>query len=292
MSLSSKSLLLVSNDEKITKITTEALSPLVKNFVAVSNVDQAVAKATMQVFDGVLYRTKAASLANPKEFFAWSQAHKAYEQVPWVILGKDVEPAEVLSAHPKLKLLERADDGPGLIRILESLFFTATKESLLDVNFVNPLIGAVIEVIKSMGGVDLVRGKPFIKANPNQPPARGDVSGLIAMNSDRFLGSLAICFSEKLVLKVYAHMMQAPAPDLNEDVRDAVAEMTNIIFGHAKRDLNAAGHNIAMAIPSVITGKNHEISHGIEGVCICVPFDSPQGSLLVECVMRKPLPKG
>jgi len=287
MSLADKALLLLCEDDKIAAHILGAVKPLVKSVVVVSKKVDALVKLDFQVFDAILYRTKVATIAEPGELFQWTQGQKKHKATPWVILGQDIESQSVLVGHSRVKFLEKADDGAGLIRILEGLFFTPTKETAsVDVNLINPLMAAVVSVLKTMAQLDLVRGTPFVKKDSNTPPTTGDVTGLIAMNSDRFLGSLALCFSESLVFQIHQNMLGTRPTTLDEDVRDAVSELTNIIFGHAKRDLNAAGHTIAMALPSVVTGKGHTISHGIEGKCICVPFTSSAGNLLVECVIN------
>lgn len=293
MSLIDKTILLICDDEKVVATTSAAIKPLIKNLVVVAKSSEAVARAGLQVFDAILHRTKVATLGNPKEFFQWTQLQKAHKKTPWVVLGKDIESEDVLVTHLNVKFLEKIDDGAGLIRVLEGLLSASGKAKegggpvVVDVSIVNPLIGAVTEVLKSMAHVELDRGVPFVRKDPRERPSSSDISGIIAMNSDRFLGSLAICFSESLALTVYENILGAKAPSLDDDVKDLVAELTNIIFGHAKRDLNATGHTIAPAIPSVATGKGHSISHGVEGLCVCVPFSAQAGSLVVECVVNQ-----
>jgi|GEM_PF-979007 len=289
MALADKTLLLVCDDEKISAATVEAIRPLVRNLVVASKTTDALNRAQRQVFDGVLHRTKVPSLADPKGFFQWTRAQKGHQDTPWVVLGKDVESQAVLPPSANVKFLEKPSDGAGLIRILEDMFFTPPKEKddppALDVNFINPLMGAVVEVVKSMARIELQRGRPFAKGKPHVPALKADVSGLIEMNSDRFLGSVAICFTEPLMLRVCENMLGAKSKTGDKAVRDAVTQLTQGIFGHAQRDLNAAGHTLAPAVPNVVSGRGHAIPHSVEGLGICVPFESSAGTLFVECVM-------
>jgi len=161
------------------------------------------------------------------------------------------------------------------------------QSASLDAHYIKPFVDAVVTVIETMSQVKLTRQTPFIKRPGVQKPVPvGDITGIVAMNSDRYVGSMALCFQEPLMLEIFNKMIGGSATSINDDVKDAVAELTNIVFGHAKRDLNALGHSIKPAIPTVITGKNHEVRHSVEGLCVVIPFESIFGHVLVEAVTR------
>lgn len=287
MSLSTKRFLCLCDDPKAKLFVQTTLTPVVKFVVFAGSDQDAIGKANNSEFDCIILRTLKPTLDDPKKFFQWSKLHKNIKALPWVVLGKDVESEQHLVQHRNLKFLEKADDGAALIKLLDNLLVPVAGGSpAIDVNFINPFVSAVQTVIESMAQIKLNRMAPYLK-KPGMPQAAiGDVSGIIAMNSDKFLGSVAMCYQEDLILKIFNNMMGATARDINEDVKDAVAELTNIIFGNAKRDLNVIGHTIQPAIPSVVTGKNHEIRHSVEGVNLVIPFESISGKMVVECVMR------
>ena len=289
MSVSDKAVLILSDDPATAERVTEAVRPLVKHLVLAQNSAEAMQKAATQPFDCIILRLAQPSIPDPAQFFTWCQAKKSFQKVPWIVLGKDIENEEIVVKNDHVKFLEKPDDGAGLIRILNGVFFNAghdaSKPPSIDVNFINPIVKAVSEVIKSMAQIELKRGAPFLKKTGDAATALGDISGIIAMNSDKFLGSMAFCFEKKVVLKIYENMLGTKSETINDDVKDAVSEMTNIIFGNAKRDLNAAGHTIAAALPSVITGPKHEIRHSVSGHCFCIPFTCDEGRIVVECVI-------
>ena len=288
MGISDKSLLVVTEDSEVFSRAEAALKPLVKIIAHAKNADEAIKKAQNQVFDAFLLRTKQPSLTDPKHVYQWAKEQKGQKESAWVVLGKDIEDESIVVKDSRIKFLADPNDGTGLVRVLNGLFFAledSKSSGGIDVSFINPLVGAVVEVLKTMATIELNRGQPFIRQSTDTGSTKSDVSGIIAMNSDRFLGSMAICFEKSLALKAYENMLGTAAPDINDDVRDAVSEMTNIIFGNAKRDLNVAGHTIAPAIPSVISGPAHQIRHSVGGHRFCVPFSSSFGSLVVECVI-------
>ena len=51
-------------------------------------------------------------------------------------------------------------------------------------------------------------------------------------------------------------MLLSEAPAVNEDVLDAVAELTNMIIGNVKSDLEGHLGPLGLSIPTVIFGRN------------------------------------
>lgn len=286
MGLSTKSVLLVTDSPQVHESVSAAVQPVVKTFKTATTAADAIGKATNQLFDVILLRTTTPSLTDPMHLFQWTQGNKAQKGLPWIVLGKDVESDQILIQHAShVKFLSDEHDMQALLKMLDTLFVPPVRNGgKVDVNFINPLVQAAVEILRSMAQIELKRGTPFLRT-PTTPPSQADVSGIIAMNSDRFLGSMAVCFDRSLILKVYRNMLGTEANEINNDVKDAVSELTNIIFGNAKRDLNAAGHTIAPAIPSVVSGPSHEVRHSLSGHCFCIPFESDHGKLLIECIV-------
>ena len=74
---------------------------------------------------------------------------------------------------------------------------------------------------------------------------------------------------------------------INGDIKDAVGEITNMVSGSARKKLESSGLSISAAIPTVIEGKDHSISHIIGGPSIIIPFETDQGSFVVDVCMDK-----
>ena len=285
MTLLEKSVLMYSNDDAVISKTSDAMKPILKSFVSARSFPEATAKAKNQQFDCIILRMNKPILKEKADLFEWMRNQKDYKKTPWIVMGSDVENQEIVIEHNHVKFVEQAEDIGLLLKILQGVFFSPVTNNRIDVNFVNPFVTAISTVLKTMASTELKMEAPFIR-KPNQSmPSQADISGIIAMNSNFFLGSMALCFQDSLILKVYERMLGAASATINDEVKDAVCELTNIIFGHAKRDLNALGHTIAAALPSVIVGKNHEVHHSVAGTCICIPFSSPDGTLRVELVL-------
>ena len=154
----------------------------------------------------------------------------------------------------------------------------------MNADFINPFIAALINVLQTMAQTELIPGKPKKKSD-NQ--AMGDVSGLIGMVGDKIQGSMSISFDVGLVLEIM-HKMLGEKPDIiDSDVQDMVGEITNMICGGAKNELDHKGYDFGMATPVVVSGKNHTINHQVDGKKMLMPFSHTSGNLYLEMCFYK-----
>jgi chemotaxis protein CheX len=148
----------------------------------------------------------------------------------------------------------------------------------MNADFINPFLEGTMTVLKTMAFVEPKAGKPFLKKSEK---AIGDISGIIGMTGSA-KGSLALSFSEKCILKIVSNMLGEEYTSINGDIKDAVGEITNMISGAARQNLEKQGYTIAAAIPTIISGKSHQISHVLGGPSIIIPFEIDEGSFVVD----------
>ncbi|QDE32568.1 MULTISPECIES: chemotaxis protein CheX [Shewanella] len=149
----------------------------------------------------------------------------------------------------------------------------------MKVEFINPFLVSLINVISTMATMDLKPGKPQLK---NHDLAKGDVSGLIGMVGPTTRGSLSITFEKKLILEIMNKMLGEEPGFINDEVTDLVGEITNMVTGGAKNLLSEKGYDFDMATPAVVSGKNHTISHKAQGKKIMMPFTHEYGNAFIE----------
>lgn len=83
-------------------------------------------------------------------------------------------------------------------------------------------------------------------------------------------------------------MMGEEYDEINEENRDGVAELCNQIYGNTKAVLAKQGHTFAMTLPSIVTGKNHVVTHAVSvSQVLAVYFKTEHGSFAVECVLTE-----
>ena len=143
----------------------------------------------------------------------------------------------------------------------------------MDVKFINPFLGATMNVLKTMAFVDVKPGKPFLK---REHMALGDVSGIIGLTGD-VKGSLSVTLNLALIKLIMSKMLGEEIDDVNDDARDAVGELTNMISGDARRVLQQGGVNLTAAIPTIVAGHDHTIKHIVNGPVIVIPFAAEGG---------------
>ncbi len=148
----------------------------------------------------------------------------------------------------------------------------------MNATFINPFINATVSVLETMCMLPSSPGSPYVKKDNK---AIGDVSGILGLAGEQ-TGSFAVSFSESCILKAVSNMLGEKITALNKDVEDAVGEITNMISGGARKELGDNGFHFEMALPTVVIGKNHSISHIGSGPTIVIPFSTEVGPYVVE----------
>ena len=154
----------------------------------------------------------------------------------------------------------------------------------MNVEFINPFLSSLINVLSTMAQTQLKPGKPSIKTDEI---AYGDVSGLIGMVGPQTRGSFSITFDEELALTIMERMLGERPSSINEEVTDMVGEITNMVTGGAKNLLSEKGYDFDMATPIVVSGKDHTITHKSDGKKIVMPFTSDAGNANIEVSFDK-----
>lgn len=149
----------------------------------------------------------------------------------------------------------------------------------MNVEFINPFLSSMLNVMSTMAQMELVPEKPRLKKNE---VAKGDVSGLIGMVSAQTKGSLSITFEGKLALATMKNMVGEGPDEINEEITDLVGEITNMVTGGAKRMLSEKGIEFDMATPMVVSGINHTINHKADGPIVIIPLSCKHGKAYIE----------
>jgi CheY-specific phosphatase CheX len=135
---------------------------------------------------------------------------------------------------------------------------TNTK-TILDAQMVNAVIQATTEVLSTMMATETsFKG---VHANTDYKP-QGDISAVISISGEAGEGMFALSFSRSLANLMVARLIGLePEHVTSEDLCDGVGEMVNMISGHTKATLSqASGQAYTLSLPTVIQGKDHEIS--------------------------------
>jgi len=130
-----------------------------------------------------------------------------------------------------------------------------------------------------MAQIELISHKPKTKSSE---VASGDVSGIIGMIGPQVKGSMAITFDKELATNIMKNMLGEKPKEVDDEVRDMVGEMTNMICGGAKNVLAEQEYHFEMATPVIVSGSNHTIQHKVDGPKIILTFTSILGNAYLE----------
>ena len=144
--------------------------------------------------------------------------------------------------------------------------------------FINPFLKATVNVLSTMAMLTPKPGKPSLMGGE---VTKGDITGVIGLTGHTE-GSLAVSFSESCALKIVENMLGEKYEELNDEVADAVGELTNMISGDARAQLQKIGYSFTAAVPSVIRGEGHTVKHISKGPALLIPFTTDSGDFFVE----------
>ncbi len=109
----------------------------------------------------------------------------------------------------------------------------------------------------------------------------GDLSSMVGLAGD-LKGVLTVSCPAAVATAVSSAMLGMELTELDEDVRDAMGEITNMVAGGLKSSLAAEGTMVNIAVPTTIIGRGMRTS-GLPGAQrLTVPFTIGAGTFGVE----------
>jgi chemotaxis protein CheX len=154
------------------------------------------------------------------------------------------------------------------------VMLSSNKGFCMKAEFINPFLEAVTNVLKTMAFTEPIVGKPALKKKGE--PSQGDITAIVGLTG-AVKGSFALSFSEAAILEVVSNMFGEQVKEVNSDVQDAVGEISNMVSGDARRALADLGYSFQSSIPTVISGKGHNITPSIPGPSVVMPFTVGDG---------------
>lgn len=152
----------------------------------------------------------------------------------------------------------------------------------MDVRFINPFVTSTVNALKTMANVEVARGTPFIKGSFQ---ALADVSGIIGLAGEA-KGAVVVSFPFGLARRIYEAMTGDAVKDGDPGIADVVGEIANMVAGGAKGLLAEMGANFRISVPSVVTGKEHTISHKSDAPCLVIPFQLGSDTFWLQVSMK------
>ena len=156
------------------------------------------------------------------------------------------------------------------------LSFREKRRIPMQVEYINPFLNAIVKTFGTMLNCEVERGTPHLKDGAQ---LGGPVSGVIGL-SGKAAGTVVLNLSEEAALKAASTMLMMELAEMDDDVLDAVGELTNMVAGCAKTEL--AQFSLSLSLPNVVTGKDHEVRFPSNVTPVCVPYNTDFGPISLE----------
>jgi chemotaxis protein CheX len=140
---------------------------------------------------------------------------------------------------------------------------------------------ATAEVFSVMLGIDITPGEPQIGCISQ------DHSGVVAVLglTGDWAGSGQLSVDPSLALQIASRLLMADCAEIEEDVLDAIAEVSNMIIGNVKNALELSLGAMKLSTPAVIFGGSFETRVVGTRELVLVPFSCAEGSMRVQIVI-------
>ncbi|MCG8685846.1 MAG: chemotaxis protein CheX [Desulfobacterales bacterium] len=149
----------------------------------------------------------------------------------------------------------------------------------MDVTLVNPFIEGTLHILDTTAFVKVKPEPPFLKTDN---VCQGDITGFLEISGD-LEGTAAISFTEKSILGIVSAMFGEEMTEINEEITDAVGEISNMVAGHVTTKIAEQDKKIKVKFVKVLTGRNETISHTESGShVVSIPFRTTKGKVIVE----------
>jgi chemotaxis protein CheX len=144
----------------------------------------------------------------------------------------------------------------------------------LDLNYLTDAMRAsAVEVFGTMLGVAIEPSEPA-PGLAVEAEEHGVVS-LLGLTGE-WTGSGGLVCSAACACWIASQMMFSEYPEVNDEVRDAVGEITNMIVGNFKNSIGAQTGPLGMSTPTVICGRQMTTTNGGAHEWIVFPFKSQE----------------
>jgi chemotaxis protein CheX len=118
---------------------------------------------------------------------------------------------------------------------------------------VNCIHHSTLQVFSTMLGEELLL--EGVTTEREAADVRDGVVSFVGL-AGTWAGTGCITCSPELACRICAQMLMTEATAVNEEVLDAVAEVTNMIIGNVKTDLEPHLGVLGLSVPTVVYGRN------------------------------------
>ena len=123
---------------------------------------------------------------------------------------------------------------------------------------------------------------------PCRPEPADGVIGMVGLTG-RWTGTGSVACTGELARRISGQFLMSEFPSVDQEVLDAMGEITNMIIGNFKNALEEEAGPLGMSIPMVVFGHNFTAGTTHSADWVVVPFTCDGGRLEVKaCLSPQP----
>jgi len=151
-----------------------------------------------------------------------------------------------------------------------------------DIDYAAAIAQATLDVFEMMIPLELTAEAPLA----SDAEIRAHVTVMLGLSGD-LAGLLTIYCPQAAACAITGGMLGMEVSEIDDDVKDAVGEVANMVAGGLKTALAEAGIGLELAIPSAITGSGYRITAPTGTRKTIVPFRISAGPFWIELKFRR-----
>lgn len=140
------------------------------------------------------------------------------------------------------------------------------------------IIDGTTEVFSTMLMVELEASEPIEGIGGDIP---ANITSMIGLGKD-IRGMLAVHCPASVATDITGTFLGMEVKEIDEDVKDAIGEIANMVAGNLKISFREHGKNIELAIPTTIVGESFGISGMFGANRVAVHFTMNNQVFMVE----------
>jgi chemotaxis protein CheX len=151
-----------------------------------------------------------------------------------------------------------------------------TEEQLIGL-----LDGDVRDIFSTMVGTNVSPSRTVV----TNTKFKGCVTAMVGL-AGVFNGMICINVPQELAMTITSQMLGMEITECDDDVRDALGEITNMVGGSFKRHLVKDGHEVRLSTPSVMSGEEYDVSLGSIPDTLTLKFENSAENFMVSVYLE------
>ena len=150
---------------------------------------------------------------------------------------------------------------------------------IMRADYINPVLYSVMETLNRITHHKSHPGRVKLKKHEL---AQGAVTGLVNLQINNHVGSLALSFSRDLILYIASELSHHPVRQIDSSVLNIAGRLTYLACSGARQYLPGKDTHFLLTNPQVFQGFRQRIHHVSHDPKLMLQFETPAGICFSE----------